>query len=201
MPDNFNKIRNHLNFTSDDDYYLLEILLRKKDFPEEEREKIKDHRTLATYLVDSLEKFNAIEAEVKMLCKLHNARAYFNLDKKSKKKTTMLLMHSLMNMIENNDYHNLNSRLTSAAGQCSGIKDGRKFLIDVDEKSLNLVISVIELIETVSPDTLHDIIPSVNGYHIVTTPFNVQKFNNLGGKDLQNVEIKHNSPTILYYDN
>lgn len=200
LVDNFKAIREHLEFRTLDDYYFLEILHRKKDFPPELQDQIRDHRTIATYFVDSLEKFDRIEKEVKLLCKFHNARAYFNMNRKSKKKTTMQLMNLCLNMIENDDFSKLYSKTASAAGQIQGDKQSRTFLIDVDEKSRDKIVKVLELIEAVNPDTLHFVLSSVNGYHIITTPFDVQKFNNLGGKDLQNVEIKHNSPTILYYE-
>lgn len=199
MIDNFHAIRAELQFDSEDDYYFLEILQRKKDFPEEERDSVRDHKVFATYFVNSVEKLDKIEKEVKMLCELHNARAYFNPNRKSKKRTTVILMKECLNMMENDDYSGIESKIASAAGQCTGGKGIRKFLIDVDEKDRGLVIEVLELIEAVNPDTLHYILPTINGYHLITSPFDVKKFNDLGGDKLKNVEIKHNAPTILYY--
>ena len=197
--DNFKAIREQLQFDSKDDYYFLEILQRKKDFPEEERDSVKDHKVFATYFINSVEKLDRIEKEVKMLCELHNARAYFNPNRKSKKKTTVILMKECLGMMENDDYSKIESKIASAAGQCTGCKETRKFLIDIDAKDRELFIKVLELIEAVNPDTLYYILPSVNGYHLITTPFDVKKFNDLGGDKLKNVEIKHNAPTILYY--
>ena len=199
MIDNFKAVREQLQFDSEDDYYFLEILQRKKDFPEEERSSVRDHTVFATYFINSVEKLDRIEKEVKTLCELHNARAYFNPNRKSKKKTAVILMKECLGMVENDDYSKIESRTASAAGQCAGRKEARKFLIDVDAKDRELVIKVLTLIESVNPDVLHYILPSVNGYHLITSPFDIRKFNELGGKDLKNVEIKHNAPTILYY--
>ena len=198
--DNWKAIREQSSYVPGDEYYLLEILQRKKDFPPEEQGDVKDHMVLATYFVDSLEKFDRIEEEVKMLCRLHNARAYWNPSRKSKKRTAFILMKECMDMMENNDYSKIESKLTSAAGQAGGIKDQRKFLLDVDTKDEETLDMVKSLIESVNPLCSFYIIPSVNGWHIISEPFDVQKWNDLGGKFLKNVEIKHNSPTVIYYE-
>jgi len=193
--DNFNQIKEILDFSSDDGYYFLELIKRRKDFPADAD--VKDHEVLYKYFISSKEKLEKIETEVKTLCDLLNLRAYINLNRKSKKKTTMLLMKECLSMIENDDYHKLKSRVDSAAGQCNGDKATRTFLIDVDTKNPTTLEIVISSIENVDPNVKHFILPTVNGYHIISTPFNVQEFNKLV-KD-ENVTIKHNSPTLLYY--
>jgi hypothetical protein len=195
--DNFKAVRDLLKFDSDDDYYFIEILQRKKDFAE--GSDVHDHTTFYEFYVASIEKFDKLEKEIKMLCKMLNARAYINLNKKSKKKTAMLLMRECLDMIENENFNRVFSKTASAAGQCKGTKDCRKFLLDVDTKDATTLETVLQLIETVGPEAKHTVLPSVNGYHVVSTPFDVQKWNDLGGKLLANVEIKHNAPTVLYY--
>ena len=201
MIDNFKKIRDMLTFETSDDYYFLEIIQRRKDFSEDKREGVKDHKVLRTYFISSTEKLDAVEQEVKALCKMHNARAYINPSVKSKKRTTILLMKECLSMIESDEYSKVESRIASAAGQCPGLKGRRKFVVDIDVKDNGVFMEVLSAIEKSGDAILYDTIPTVNGYHLVTTPFDCMKFSkSLSEATAKVVCIKHNSPTLLYYE-
>lgn len=200
MIDNWKAVKDLLTFESDDDYYFLEVLQRRKDYPAELQPKVKDHMMLASWFITSKEKLDRVEEEAKALCRLKGARAYLNPSVKSKKRTTVLLMRECLSMMENDDFSKVESKLASAAGQCSGSKDRRMFLVDVDTKDSSTLELVLSLIEAVAPEAKHWTMPTVHGYHVVSTPFDVKKFNDLGGRLLKNVEIKHNCPALLYYN-
>jgi len=197
--DNFSIAREWMDFSGDGEFYFLEVLQRKKDFPESEREAVRDHRVLACWLVDSIEKLDRIEEEVKALCQLKNARAYLNVCKKAKKSAALQLMRECVSMIENEEYRGLEGKLASAAGKCSAVKGFKKFLIDVDTRDLETLKEVRRLVEEAGPGAKVTVFPSPSGWHFVTDPFDVQKFNELGGSKLENVEVKHNASTVLYY--
>ena len=55
MIDNLNVIKPILNFQEQGDFYMLLILKRKKDQPEDEKVQLQSVRTIKTYCVDSIE--------------------------------------------------------------------------------------------------------------------------------------------------
>lgn len=200
MIDNFEQIKSLLEFTSDDDYYFVEIIQRKKDFPFDTD--MPSQWCIKSYAVTSTEKFDKLKQQIEMLCDYYHARAYINLNKKSKKKTTVILMKECLSMIENENCNSLFSKLDSAAGQCSGEKSTRTFLLDVDTKDKGIVNYLEDVIKACNGE-VKAILPTVNGYHVISSPFNVQDFNkllDLNEKTKSILEIKHNSPTLLYFN-
>ena len=178
-------------------YFFIELIVRKKDFPEGECGH--DHQICATYFVSSPEKFDAVIPEIKALCHLHNARAYINLNRKSMFRTSYILMHELLEVIENGCHSTVFSRMTSAAGKCPGEKTGKTFLVDVDtddEDVFNCVYSGV----LACAGTVHAQLRTPSGgWHLVTSPFNTKQFMELVAEHKDVVELKHNSPTVLYY--
>ena len=94
MVDNFKLIRNYLKFESEDDFYFLQIIKRKKDGPGPNGIKItgtnNKSRTIKAYYISSVEYLDSIEAEVKHLCDYFNARAMITLSRRSYKKLLFL---------------------------------------------------------------------------------------------------------------
>lgn len=104
--DNYNFFRNKLEFTNPGDFYVIHIVIRKKDINKDSSDISKvilqnvetsinpyfrlyadyngyiqhkeptDRRVLFTYYISSLEQFNSYEDEIKKLCILFQARAY-----------------------------------------------------------------------------------------------------------------------------
>ena len=72
MVDNFKLIRDYLKFESEDDFYFLQILQRKKDGPGPNGIKVtgtnNKSRAIKTYCISSVEYLDKIEGEVKHLC-------------------------------------------------------------------------------------------------------------------------------------
>ena len=200
MIDNFAQIEELLDFTSEDDYYFLEVIQRKKDFPFETA--LPSQWCIKTYAITSKDMLEKVKHQVELLCDHYHARAYINLNKKSKKKTTMILMKECLSMLENESCNKLFSKLDSAAGQCTGDKKTRTFLLDIDSKDEKILAWMKDTIKSLSGE-VKAVIPTVNGYHVISTPFNVQEFNKHLGLNEETksiVEIKHNCPTLLYFN-
>ena len=74
----------------------------------------------------------------------------------------------------------------------------RTYLIDVDTKDIavmNIISNCLDQCEPIGINKVVDVIPSKSGFHIITIPFNVEKFRSLYKED---IDIHKNSPTILY---
>lgn len=195
---NFNLIWKMLDFKSDDDYYFIELIQRRKDFPEGSN--VKSQTCVGTYMIKSRDQFENLENEIKLICRMHNARAYINPSRKSLKKTTVLLAEQLFGMIVQGDCHKLNSRLASAAGLCKPESDAKLFVVDLDTKDNNVFQKVENILA--SRVDIKAVVPTVNGVHFITAPFNCMDFHAecLKSKIDPVPEIKHNSPTLLFYD-
>ena len=85
----FNEIKDILEFPSKEIFYVISIIVRKKDLPENDSEfaqrKWKEH-FIRHYFIRSVEEFLNLEQSIKDICNKYRARAYFSLDAKNIRK-------------------------------------------------------------------------------------------------------------------
>jgi hypothetical protein len=199
MVNNFNLIRKFLDFSNPDTYYFLQILKRRKDNPMLE----KDMKVIGDYYIYSMEQFNKMESEIIDTCISHNARAYFRLNKRSSKKTAMQMLKRLTDLIVSENYKSVKNVFSSVSGEYHSDKD-KKWIVDIDEfdqTKLGQTLkthAIYQFIEKLQRDTgkepMMEIIPTKNGVHIITRPFNLQTFK----KIYPNINIHKDNPTILF---
>lgn len=121
-------------------------------------------------------------------CKKHNINKEI-LTETGKK---FQIINMLTEVLSDYDWFNdiIRYQFLSAAGQFAS-DPIKKWVIDVDVPTI--LDEVKEFLETIT--IVYSIIPTKNGYHIITKGFNPQL---LADKKFNNVEIKKDSPTILY---
>lgn len=206
--DNFEQIKQLLTFNSEDEFYHLQILKRKKDCPDHEKGGNNNARCIKTYYIKNVDYFESKKEEIVALCKMFNARAYINLNTKSFEKCALrLIAHVTDRVIYKQFEHVYRAYETVVGGSDVNVGD-KKWIIDVDSKDLNLVVDTQLAIEkcqssqqTKSPDrwnNLITLIPTVNGYHIITHSFNVKQIEPF--KCLHPFDIQKNNPTLLYFN-
>lgn len=188
MIDNFYKISELLKFESEDDFYHLQIIKRKKDNPEIGS----NSQVVKTYYVFSIDYFKSIKDEIINLCEFHNARACINLNPRSLERSAFHVLKKITDVIMNKDYKSVHKAYDSVCGSFSSNKN-KSWLIDIDTKDINEVNRISNLIKPIDPegDKTISIIETKNGYHLITTPFNLSKV------DIHH-DIHKNNPTILY---
>ena len=202
--DNFELIKSLLEFPNDDVYYHLQIIRRGKDHPDLPAA----NRLIKSYFICSLESLDYIEEEVKKLCEFFGARAYINLTQKSIRKTALLQLKYLSERIYNGDYKKIWKSWNTCAGMIKG--EDPRWIVDIDHsiEHPNLEPSWGEIADFIDkecePHTLlHNPlrvakvitdIPTKNGYHLITTPFNLQQFK----ERYPDIDVHKNNPTILY---
>lgn len=192
---NFKLIESLLDFSSNDDFYFLQILKRKKENPEIPSNHNNNKRSIRTYYITSLEHLKSIETEVKAICLATNSRAYINPTKRSFKKTGKLCAIQVMERIFNEEYSHIYKAFNTACGHKESISGNKLWLIDVDNEEL------LEDYEYLVLPNIRALIPTVHGYHIITTPFRVDTFlQNCIIEHLPNPDIQKNNPTLLYYN-
>lgn len=201
MVDNFKQIKGLLNFRSPDDFYFLQILQRKKDHNNGKVNGSNNNsRLVKAYYIRSLEYFDFIEPEVKELCKLFNARAGINLNRRSYEKTAFHTLRKVADQIMNRDYTHINKAFNSVCGMYSSETD-KKWLLDID----NLQKTETSFLETIKKrikefqpvgEKIICVIPSKTGFHFITKPFNLSEAEVFLEKN--NLEVHKNNPTNLY---
>lgn len=193
MIDNFKLIKPLLKFPNDDIYYHLQILRRGKDHPELPAA----NRVIKSYFICSLESLDYVEQEIKDLCKFFGARAYINLAPKSIKKTTMLQIKYLAQRAYEGDFKKIWKSWNTCAGEIKG--EEPRWIIDIDNTTITEgpIIDLIDGLEPVDPFGYSKFIaeiPTKSGYHLITTPFNLQQFK----EKYPDIDVHKNNPTLLY---
>jgi len=204
MVDNFKLIKPLLEFPNDDIYYHLQILRRGKDHPELPAA----NRVIKSYFICSLESLDYVEDEIKKLCEFFGARAYINLAPKSIKKTTMLQLKYLAQRAYEGDFKKIWKSWNTCAGEIKSEESIWVVDIDnnpednlkevayreiadyIDEQCAPIKYTLEGYIET----KIISIIPTNNGYHLLTEPFNLQQFK----EKYPDVDVHKNNPTLLY---
>lgn len=196
MTDNFELIKSLLFFESEDIYYHLQILRRGKDHPELPAA----NRCIKAYFICGLESLDALEDEIKKLCEFFQARAYINLSPKSIKRTAALQMKYLAQRMYEGDYKKIWKAWNTCAREIKGEKP--RWVVDVDGPTDGEISEFIEyqcepIIKTFDgkiKSKIIEYIPTKSGYHIITTPFNLQQFK----EKYPDIDVHKNNPTILY---
>jgi len=194
MVNNFDKIITFMDFPDEDVFYFLQIIKRRKENPQIPKNEIQ----LQAYHITSIDQLERLEDEIVELCNYHNARAYFHLNKRSFKKVGLQTLKIITDYIIDEQYKSIKKAFNSACGKCSS-DPIKKWVLDFDYKPES-VDWLIELrgylygLEPITVDKVITTIPTKNGIHVITKPFNPQKFK----KDFPDVDIHKNNPTILY---
>ncbi len=196
MIDNIEIIKPLLEFKSDDDFYYLQILQRKKENPQLGS----NSRVIKNYYIKSIEHLELRYQEIKDLCYMFNARASIRLNKRSFEKVAFKTLQNIANSMSNKEYSFINKSYDRACGLGHNDKN-KTWIIDIDKDELPYIDLIIESFQSVEPigDKLITKIPSKTGLHLITKPFNVLEFNN----NLKNhvdicLDIQKDNPTNLY---
>ena len=209
---NIEHVKTLLRFDSPDDFYHLQILKRKKENPELGS----NSRVIKTYYVTSAEYLEARMPEIISLCDFSNARACINLNRRSFEKMAYHTLKKITDQIMNRDFASVCKAYESACGSQMNESD-KRWVLDVDWvdwglsdgwdvgqntlkiKRDQLINKIIKDVQACVADTGRDdtvwTLPTNNGMHIITRPFNPTAF---FGNVWHKVVIQKNNPTILY---
>lgn len=198
--DNFDQIRKHLVFDKDGDYfYFLQIIQRSKDFGADDNQR-KSSKIIRSFYVTSLEYFDSHADQIKSLCENYNARAYIHLNPRSWRKCVLKSFGVLADFIRDNQCHLMKTIVEKTAGD--QIADGVKktWIVDIDSKDENIVAGIEADVNVCEPDgdKIIDKIPTKSGFHLITSPFNIQKFRTMHKEG--EIDVHKNNPTLLYFN-
>ena len=193
MIDNLNLIKPLLNFDDEDDFYMLYVFKRKKD-QSTDKANHQSVRTIRSYCIKSVEQLEERYEEIKMLCEVFKARAYIHIQKQSHKDVSLDMLVMLAERIKcgQNKQQGL---FDTVVGQMK--TNEKRWIIDVDDKDTNELVRITEVLKATRPegDKLETVIPTKNGYHLITKRFDVEMFKNV----FPHIDIQKKNPTLLYY--
>ena len=180
-----------LKFEFEGDFYFCQTILRKKENPETP----KSERLINSYYIYSLldleKKWNDIVND----CETYDARAYLWVNRRNDEKIALQMLRVLAENIANKTYKT-RKIYNSVCGKYASEPE-RKWIIDIDSKEYfnNYADKIVEYINNISPhgDKLKAIISTPHGYHLITSPFDLQKFIQEWG-----VDVHKDNGTILY---
>jgi len=192
MIDFYEKIKELLVFESDDDFYYLQILQRKKENPQLGS----NSRVIKNYYIGSVEYLESRYEEIKGLCNLFNARAMLRLNKRSYSKVAFKTMQNIANSMANGEYSFIKKSYDRACG--NGHNDKNKtWIIDIDGNfDDDYIFELVYYINDCRPKgyKLVTELSTKNGLHIITRPFDLRGF-----KDkYPEVEIHKDNPINLF---
>jgi len=196
MIDNLEHIKPLLNFTEEGDFYMLYVFKRKKD-QSTDKANHQSVRTIKTYCIESIEHLEKRYEEIKQLCEIFKARAYIHVQKQNHRDVSLNMMVALAERIQNKQ-HKQQNLFESVVGQLK--TQEKRWIVDIDTKDELAQERIINLINGIRPEgnKVESIIPTKNGYHIITGRFDVMEFQKyfLGG-DVPDIQKKN--PTLLFY--
>lgn len=189
--DNLEYIVPFLRFESEDDFYYLQILQRKKENPKLGS----NSRIIKNYYIRSIDYLLKHYAEIKTLCEVFNARASIRLNKRSYYKTSFKTIENVANNMSNKDFMNISKSYDRACGLGHNDKN-KKWILDIDgcTEVSPLMLAYIDNDIEPKESKVYSIIPSKTGFHVITKPFNLEEFS----KKYPEVEIHKDNPTNLY---
>ena len=195
MVDNFKQISKLLTFNSDDEFYFVQIIQRKKDNKGIKGSNNKN-RLMKAYYIRSVEQLMDLKPEMIHFAEFFNARVGINLNKRSFEKTAFNTLLKIANQMHNRDFMSVRSAYNTACGIHNAVDD-KLWILDIDSLKGSDKIRTIKAVQYSDPKGTGKLIadiPSKNGYHLISSPFNVQQF----AEVCPDVEIHKNNPTNLY---
>jgi hypothetical protein len=196
MVDNFKQIESLLEFPSKDSFYFTQCIYRRKEHPDAENNNTK----LRSWYIRSREELNKKKEEIIKFCEYFQARAYINLNPRSFEGVGKAALVHVADYIQKGDYEGIKAAYDTACGRYKTKGDLRRWLVDIDTKEKEEVEAICDYIEKLQAEIPHNkyqiisLVPTKNGYHVITNPFNTQKFVERYPK----VDYHPNNPTILY---
>lgn len=188
--DNFEQISDLIQPQDQYHFYFCQIIKRKKD-----GNRVKDSEIIKSYYFHNSEELYKKQSEIIQLCQDNNARAYINLNVRNRNEILVKCIQIYSNMlIDKCSFHT--NIFDSCCGECG---DNSTFLIDIDgEIDLNKLQQILHSCRGNNNILLQ--LKTPNGYHWITNRFDRREFSQkLVINKIEEVTVKDNSPTLLYY--
>lgn len=207
MTDNFDIIKPLLKFERRGDFYFVQILLRKKDGNNVPNGKDNQKRDLKDFYITSTDCLDRIKDEVVEMCEKNNSRAYIRLNRRNYEDISLALAEEMLRKARlHEEFRNPIAEINSIIGKNHSEGKNKTWVVDIDDfgpdtEKVAKVKDIISRCEPLDSEKIVAVLPTRSGTHLITRPFNVQKFNELKRVELDEdgeVAVLKDNPTILY---
>lgn len=205
MTDNFQRFKPFMRLPETeggDAYHVIELVRRGKDCPDLPAA----NYHFKNYYIDTLQKYDHVQEEIRTLCRTLRLRAYVSVNRKSFRKVTMSAIAEMTRRAALEDFR----RPYAVFESCSGTyvdKDDKHWIVDVDgvpESIQDVVLDTYKtLITRCRPEgvKVELVLPTRSGLHIITKPFDTEELIKLlSDFHYDAPDIKKNHLTLLYED-
>jgi len=172
------KIGTMLSF-KEDDFYFVQVIKRRKDNPEMERGEI----ILKNYYINSIEQYIKVVPNIIKLCDMENARAYIRINKRNYKRLAHPMLKLVVEYIAGGQHKSMPNVFDAVVGRNHSDPD-KRWVIDIDwvditdndVDAVNVLSFIENEVNKTGKDNTVEIIPTKNGVHYISRPFNVKVF-------------------------
>lgn len=193
MVNNSHIIRPTLSFIDKDDFYFIQIFKRRKDNPYMNKDQI----VIQNFYIDSWDDFDFKLPLIIKICDSENARAYIRVNKRNYNHLAKHMLKRVVDIVFTENCKSLRNAFDSVAGEFHSDPD-KKWIVDVDnDKDVpfgDLCSTLIQLQKDAKREPIMIYIPTKNGLHIITRPFNLVVFK----KPFPNIDVHKDNCLLLY---
>ena len=187
---------------SPEDFYFVQIIQRKKDGIELPSY-TSGSRTIRSFYFFNKEHFLEQKEYIKELCRNNKARAYFWINPRNTVDVACESIKQFAELIQSGNTKQGIAVYDRVTGSSRSAKYDKLWIVDLDSKDIDYKLNIQSLIYECRPegDKIVDIIPTVNGYHLITHKFDKRLFQQkLVIEQLDSLDIHNDNPTLLYYE-
>ena len=207
MTDNFNRFKEFMRLPETeggDAYYVIELVRRGKDCPDLPAA----NYHFKNYYIDSMQKYDKVQDEIRLLCRTLRLRAYVSVNRKSFRRVTMDTIAEMSRRAALDDFRRPYAVFESCSGKFVD-KNDEHWVVDVDDfigyNTQEHCVTIRNFINDCRPygDKIELMLPTKNGMHLITHPFDLNAFNGCMGVFtdwIPRPEVKKNHLTLLFED-
>ena len=189
-----------------DRYYVVELMRRGKDNPDLPAA----NYHFRNYYIYSWRDLDRYEREIKDVCDLLNLRAYCSVNYKLMSQVALDTLAESARRIAAHDYKRFYSIFESCSGKYVD-RGNARWVVGIDEygsvtkeQAERLLTDYINTMESGHDVNVIYTMPTRSGFHLITCPFNLQRFNDgfresvTAQSDIEVPTVKKNHLTLLY---
>ena len=207
MTDNFNRFKEFMRLPETeggDAYYVIELVRRGKDCPDLPAA----NYHFKNYYIDSMQKYDKVQDEIRLLCRTLRLRAYVSVNRKSFRRVTMDTIAEMSRRAALDDFRRPHAVFESCSGKFVD-KNDEHWVVDVDDfigyNTQEHCVTIRNFINDCRPygDKIELMLPTKSGMHLITRPFDLNAFNGCMGVFtdwIPRPEVKKNHLTLLFED-
>lgn len=193
--DNFDRIYDMMIFDDPNTFYWIQVIGRKKDNPEAGSSKVR-----AEFVIHSIEQLQRLKPELVKLSRLHNARVMFWVNRRDLKELAIPMAKLTLSYVESRQFNALPKVFQRVCGQQHKRGIETLYIVDVDCKNESYLNKITSIIKECGRCKIEQLLPTVQGFHIICTGFNVELFNmKTDEAGLGKINIHKDNPTLLYF--